>query len=82
MRMCHNLLLEFGAHGRTRTDKPKREILSLLCLPISPRAPISIYYQNCEKMSTRNLKKLFPVIFTLFYLLTCFLCILHIIHEL
>ena len=29
---------KLGANGRTRTDKPKREILSLLCLPISPHS--------------------------------------------
>ena len=34
-----------GADGRNRTDKPKREILSLLCLPISPH-PQELYYTS------------------------------------
>ena len=33
----HPHLYTFGARGRTRTGTPiKREILSLLCLPVSP----------------------------------------------
>lgn len=35
-----------GANGRTRTDKPKRKILSLLCLPISPHSQKHYYTLN------------------------------------
>ena len=39
---CFTLKLQsqFGATGQNRTGKPKRQILSLLCLPISPQSQI------------------------------------------
>ena len=45
---------KLGAGSRNRTSKPKRKILSLLCLPISPY-PQKLYYTSnklaCQQLS-------------------------------
>jgi len=41
----------FGADGRNRTVKPKRGILSPLCLPISPHPHVSYYIQKQLNLS-------------------------------
>ena len=41
----------FGASGRNRTGMPKREILSLLCIPISPHSLVSHYRQKHTTLS-------------------------------
>ena len=50
----YTMEVNFGAGSRNRTSKPKRKILSLLCLPISPY-PQKLYYTSnnlaCQQLS-------------------------------